>query len=346
MVGSESAMAPVRSLPVIAPLVDGFARKIDYLRVSLTDRCNFRCTYCMPENMQFRPRTELLTFEEIARIVSVFTRLGVRRVRLTGGEPTVRADLVTLVEQLHTIEGLESIVMTSNGELLPVLAPALAKAGLDEVNISLDTLDADKFRELTRRGDLTKVIAGVSAALAAGLKVKLNIVALTGVNDEEVGQLCAFAWERGIVPRFIEHMPMSSGMLYDTARQLTAEQIRHGIAKHFRANLLPSESLPAHGPSRYWQLEGELTRRFGIISAMSEHFCDTCNRVRLSATGDLHTCLAYDDAVSLRDLMRSGGSDDDAEATIRAVLMGKRVGHEFQTTGAGGPTKHMISIGG
>lgn len=344
-------------------MIDGFARRINYLRLSLTDRCNYRCSYCMPEEgMHFMPRSELLSFEEIERVVRIFAGLGVTRLRLTGGEPTVRADMVALVARLGAIDGIGRLAMTSNGHLLPELARPLFDAGLREVNISIDTLDAERFRELTRRGDLSRVIAGIDAALAVGMVVKLNAVALRGVNDHEVVDLCEFAWQRGVIPRFIEHMPMSSGQLYSPDQQLTAAQIRARLSSHYGRPLVPERAVAAaHGPARYYRLarpdgepdsviasdpEGDPNRRVGIISAMSEHFCDTCNRLRLSAIGDLHTCLAYDDSVSLRDVIRAGGSDDDVRRTILDAIAGKREGHVFQSSGTGGPIKHMIGIGG
>ena len=302
----------------------------------------------MPEEgMVFRPRRDLLTFEEIERVLTIFAGLGVRRVRLTGGEPTVRAEVVDLVARIAALPDIEQVVMTSNGHRFPELAEPLARAGLVEVNISIDTLDAEKFRRLTRRGDLDRVVAGIDAALAAGMKVKLNTVALAGENDHEVASLCEFAWQRGVLPRFIEHMPMSEGQLYSSEQQLSAARIRELIAEHFSRQLI-AEGFgdAASGPSRYWYLEGQPDRRFGIISAMSEHFCDTCNRLRLSAIGELHPCLAYDDATSLRDILRAGGSDDDVRRAIFDALAGKRVGHEFKLTGGGAPTKHMIAIGG
>lgn len=300
--------------------------------------------------MVFRPRQDLLTFEEIERLVGVFAGLGVRRVRLTGGEPTVRADVVELVERVAAIDGIEAVAMTSNGHRFPELARPLARAGLRSVNVSIDTLDPASFRQLTRRGDVDRVIAGIDAAVAAGLEVKLNIVALKGVNDQEVPALCGFAWERGVVPRFIEHMPMSEGQLYSVSRQLTAAEIRAAVEARFGMPLVAEgEGGATLGPARYWRLAdpgGGPVRRLGIISAMSEHFCDTCNRLRLSAVGALHACLAYDDALSLRDILRAGGSDDDVRRAIVAAVAGKREGHEFQSSGAGGPSKHMISIGG
>jgi len=345
----RSLWAMSELLPVVPPLADPFARKITYLRVSLTDRCNYRCTYCMPEEgVDLLPRADVLTFEEIARVVRVFSEIGVRRVRLTGGEPTVRKHVDELVARLAAVDGIRSVVMTTNGHRLRDLAEPLARAGLKEVNISLDTLDPAKFSEITRRGDLGRVLAGVDAALAAGMRVKLNAVALAGVNEGEIPDLCAYAWERGVLPRFIEHMPMSDGALYGSASRLTAQQVRDAIERRFglRLEAVVGSDSTVMGPSRYWRLDGDARRSVGIISAMTEHFCDTCNRVRITAVGDLHTCLAYDDAVSLRKILRSGGSDDDLRATIRDAVGLKRAGHDFARTGGGAPSKHMISIGG
>lgn len=334
---------PVRSLPVLA---DRFARRIEYLRVSLTDRCNYRCTYCMPEQgVELVPRADVLTFEELERLMGVFTRLGVRRVRLTGGEPTVRKGVVDLVGRLARVPGIEELAMTTNGHLLPDLAAPLRAAGLAEVNVSIDTLDRDRFRALTRRGDLDRVVAGIHAALAAGLGVKLNAVALRGVNEGELASLCLFGWERGATPRFIEHMPMSDGELYSPARHLGAAEIRERIAVALGEEVAPdpTDAGRPRGPARYFVVGG---RRFGIISAMSEHFCTTCNRIRLTATGDLHACLAFDDAVGLRDPLRSGASDEDLAEAIQSAADGKREGHQFQLGGAGAPRKHMVAIGG
>src|SRR5262245_13964144 len=229
----------LRSQPVLGgevpadPLVDSFARRIRYLRVSVTDRCNYRCTYCMPvtleDRMQFQPRAALLTFEELEQIVAVFARFGVRKVRLTGGEPTVRHGIVDLVRRMMNVPGIEQVVMTSNGHLLGELAEPLRAAGLSAINISLDTLDAERFHTITGRGDLSKVLAGIDAAIAAGLRVKTNAVALRGINDGELVALCEDAWRRGAVPRFIEHMPMSDGALYEAAQGISAAAIRHAV---------------------------------------------------------------------------------------------------------------------
>jgi cyclic pyranopterin phosphate synthase len=331
------------------PLADRFARSVRYLRLSVTDRCNYGCLYCRPEEgFSFRPRAELLTFEEMVRIVGVFAGLGVRRVRLTGGEPTVRAGIVDLVGHLAAVPGIAEVVMTSNGHLLPGLAAPLAAAGLSAVNVSIDTVDPGRFAEVTRGGDLERVVAGIDAAIAAGLEVKLNAVALRGVTDGDIAALCAFAWERGVVVRFIEHMPMSDGLLYDAGREVSAAAIRAAVEAGFGplAPSTPQDPARGTGPARYWHLAAEPRREVGIISAMTEHFCDSCNRLRLTATGDLHACLGHDDALSLRDVLRAGGSDDDVRAVIWASVNGKRVGHEFSRTGEGGPRKHMIAIGG
>jgi GTP 3',8-cyclase len=332
------------------PLVDGLARRIRYLRVSITDRCNYRCSYCMPEELgdqlTFQPRSAILTFEEIVRMVRVFAGLGVRKIRLTGGEPTIRKHVVALVEMIAAVPGIEQIVMTTNGHLLAELAAPLRAAGLAAVNVSVDTLDHERFHSITGRGELSRVLAGIDAAVAAGLRVKTNAVALAGVNDGELVALCRDAWERGATPRFIEHMPMSDGQLFDGTAKLSAAQIRRTL----EAELGPLEPIAPDardaGPARYWRVRAEPTHEVGIISAMTEHFCDDCNRLRLTATGDLHACLGHDDAISLRDVVRRDGSDDDLVRAIAGAVVGKRPGHEFALDGQGAPTKHMIAIGG
>ncbi len=342
---------PVIQLPDTAPadpLLDSFARRIRYLRVSVTDRCNYRCSYCMPEDLgdqlEFAARSTVLTFEEIERLVAVFARLGVRKIRLTGGEPTVRKGIVDLVRRIAAVPGIDQVVMTTNGHLLDDLAAPLAQAGLSAVNVSIDTLDPEQFRLLTSRGDLGRVLSGIDAAVAAGLQVKTNTVALRGVNDGELLALCEYAWDHGAVPRFIEHMPMSEGQLYTTEAELSSAQIRSAL----EAALGPLEASDRAGkdpgPARHWRTAAG--REVGIISAMTDHFCDDCNRLRLTATGALHACLGHDDAYSLRDVLRGGGSEDDVVRAIAAAVTGKRAGHVFERTGGGAPGKHMISIGG
>ena len=353
-------------------LLDRQRRVIDYLRVSVTDRCNYRCTYCLPEEgVSHARRADILSFEEIVRLVACFARLGVRRVRLTGGEPTVRRDLPTLIEKLRRLVELQDLALSTNGHLLAELATPLRRAGVDRLNVSVDTLHPGRFREITRGGDLGRVLAGVEAARAAGFaSIKLNTVAVRGFNDTELADICRYAWERGLVPRFIEQMPMAEGALFVPGALMTAAEIRATLAAAFSGARLisepPSRGVGA-GPARYWRLEGiasderqpvsrqavsnqpgldqPISRRFGIISAMTEHFCDTCNRVRLSASGALHTCLAHDEVTDLRVLLREGGEAAVLEA-IRAAVAGKRDGHTFGLIGIGGPRKAMIQIGG
>lgn len=338
------------ALSVKDPLLDQFARRIRYLRISVTDRCNYRCSYCMPEELgdqlEFQPRSALLSFEELERITRVFAGLGVRKLRLTGGEPTIRKGIVDLVRQLAAVPGIEQVVMTSNGHLLPELARPLAEAGLAGINISIDTLDAARFTRLTGRGDLARVQAGIAAAADAGLRVKLNAVALRGVNDDELVALCRYAWSHGAVPRFIEHMPMSGGALYEQEAELPAAEIRRTLEAELGPLVGSQPPGRDAGPARYWSLAREPGREVGIISAMTEHFCDDCNRLRLTAVGALHACLGHDDAVSLRDVLRRGGTDDDLVRAVAGAVTGKRAGHGFERTGGGAPVKHMIGIGG
>ncbi|MEZ4367286.1 MAG: GTP 3',8-cyclase MoaA [Kofleriaceae bacterium] len=352
--------APGESGRVADPLLDPQARRVRYLRISVTDRCNYRCVYCMPADaaLTFQPRAELLTFEELERLAGVFARLGVRKLRLTGGEPTVRAGVVDLVARLAAVPGIEQVVMTSNGHLLGELARPLAAAGLRSVNVSIDSADPARFRSLTSHGDLDRVLAGIDAARAAGLAVKLNAVAVEpGPGDEaaaaaDLVALCRLAWARELPLRFIEPMPMSSAAYFVPAQVRTAARLRAAIEGAFGAALEPADAADADaadadaGPARYWRLGGDPARTLGIISAMTEHFCDRCNRLRLTATGELHACLGHDDAVSLRDVVRAGGDDAAVEAAIAIAVGGKRPGHEFLPSGAGAPAKHMITMGG
>jgi len=336
-------------------LVDPQARVIDYLRVSVTDRCNYGCSYCIPhDGVEHAPRADVLSFEEIASLVRVFASLGVRRVRLTGGEPTVRRDLPALVRQLRAIPGIDDIALSTNAHLLAEQAAPLRAAGIDRVNISLDSLDPERFRRITRRGDLARVLAGIEAARAAGFaSIKLNTVAIAGGNEDEFDRICDWAWARGLVPRFIEEMPMADGRAYLPGAHVTAAEIRRRIAAAWPDTRVVAEDRDAAqgaGPARYFRLAGNESgggpaRRFGIISPMTEHFCTTCNRLRLSTAGALHACLAYDDAVDLRGPLHAGGPGAVAGA-IRDALAGKRPGHTFQLIGLGGPRKAMVQIGG
>ena len=337
----------------IDPLTDPQGRRIDFVRLSVTDRCNYRCTYCMPEaGIDHIDRGDILSLEEILAIVRCFAALGVRRLRITGGEPTVRRDLCDLVRRLGAVPGIEEMSLSTNGHLLPELAAPLRAAGVARLNVSLDTLDAEKFTRITRLGDVARVRAGIEAARAAGFAViKINTVAVKGFNDGEIGALCDFAWSRGMIPRFIEQMPMAGGEMFVPGELLAAHEIRDLVVAAWPGSRLVADDgggARGAGPARYWRLEvpgGGPVRRFGIISAMTEHFCDACNRVRLSASGALHACLGFDDAVNLRDVLRSDGEPAVIAAIHRAVGA-KRPGHTFGLLGIGGPRKSMISIGG
>jgi cyclic pyranopterin phosphate synthase len=340
-------------LPVLPVLIDGHARRISYLRISLTDRCNYRCTYCMPESgVDVVPKGDVLSLEELERVVAAMCQIGVRRVRLTGGEPTVRNGLVDLVGRLSRLP-LEDLAMTTNGHVLREVARPLRAAGLRRLNVSLDSLRPERFRAVTRWGDLARVQEGIEVAQAAGFQgTKLNAVALAGFNDDELDQLCRWSWERDIVPRFIEWMPMSDGALFAPGSFLPAAAIRERLVAAFGpiAPLGPDDAagLPGVGPARYGRVEGGpfAGRRFGIISAVTEQFCDTCNRVRLSAVGRLQSCLARDEEVDLKAPLRAGASVEELVSIVRDGAAAKAHGHEFSATGCGGPRKHMVSIGG
>jgi cyclic pyranopterin phosphate synthase len=340
-------------------LVDRQARQVRYLRVSLTDRCNYRCTYCMPDRrLEYGARSDVLRLEEVERLVAAFARWGVRRVRLTGGEPTLRRGLPWLVERLAAIPtddgGRLEVVMTTNGHTLAPLAATLKAAGLSAITVSLDSLKPERFAAITRRGALEPVIAGIEAARAAGFTareggLKINTVALAGWNDDELGPIAQWAFARDIVPRFIELMPMSGGELYAPGELLPAREMRARIAADLGAALVPDagEGVRGSGPASYVRVaEGPWAgRRIGTIAAMTENFCEGCNRLRISATGRLHACLARDDTGDLRAALRSG-APNGVEEVVRAALGTKRDRHGFNLDGTGGPAKAMISIGG
>jgi GTP 3',8-cyclase len=337
-------------------LVDQQARRIRYLRVSLTDRCNYRCTYCMPpDGVPVDPRGAVLSLEELAEVCGVFARWGVARVRLTGGEPTLRRGLTDLVRSLTStiVEGGPDrlkVTMTTNGDRLAERAEELRAAGLRGLTVSLDTLDAQRFTAITRRGDLARVLRGIEAARRAGLSpLKLNTVAIRGFNDDELAALARYAWAHDMVPRFIELMPMAGGELFVPGELMVAAEVRATVEREVGSKLEPDDGVGVRGlgPARYWRVaRGPFAgRRIGTIAPMSENFCSTCNRLRLSATGRLHACLARDETGDLRAALRSG-EPGRLESVVRGVLGTKRDGHGFNMDGSGGPTKAMISIGG
>jgi GTP 3',8-cyclase len=310
-------------------LMDARGREITYLRLSVTDRCDLACVYCMPPGGEddHAVRRDLLTFEEAARLVGLFASMGVRRVRFTGGEPLVRKDVVQLVEGVRRASGVRDLVLTTNATRLAELAGPLWEAGIRGVNVSLDSLDPATFARVTRGGDLAAVLEGIHAALHVGMTVKLNAVPMRGVNDTELCALVEGAWEMGVTPRFIELMPLGEGARLDPALRMGADEVAAVLAPMLRQ--APRRGQAGHGPARYLEAADGSGHRVGFITALSDEFCGDCNRVRVSARGDVRACLADRRAVSLRDLMRSGASDEDVAWGIHWALGNKDTGHRF-----------------
>ncbi len=325
-------------------LTDTHGRTIDYVRLSVTDRCNLRCTYCMAEDMTFLPRRELLTLEELAELARHFVARGVRRIRLTGGEPLVRRGIGDLADALGalSVDGLSELTMTTNGMALPAHAARLAAAGMRRINVSLDTLDPARFAAITRGGDLAQVLAGLDAAQAAGLAVKINMVALNGVNDHEFAAMLGWCGARGFDLSLIETMPLGevSGRREDSYLPLAAAR----EALELRYTLIPSIHRTG-GPSRYCDVV-ETGTRVGFISPLSANFCASCNRIRVTATGTVYGCLGHDQNVELRDILRSG----DGAALDRALdrlLKGKPARHDFDLSDPEpAVARHMSVTGG
>ncbi|MCH8926149.1 MAG: GTP 3',8-cyclase MoaA [Proteobacteria bacterium] len=310
-------------------LIDPFGRAVTYLRVSVTDRCDFRCVYCMAEDMTFLPKAEILTLEELDRVASAFVRLGVRKLRLTGGEPLVRRNIMSLFRSLarHLGTGaLDELTLTTNGSQLPRFADELADLGVKRINVSLDTLDADKFAAITRWGKYDKVMAGLAAAKAAGLRIKINTVALKGVNDEEFDDLVAWCGDEGYDLTFIEVMPL--GEIGEGARldqYLPLSLVRARLQERWT---LEEIDLKTGGPARYVRVK-ETGGRLGFITPMTHNFCEGCNRVRLTCTGTLYMCLGQEDAADLRAPVRSSESDEPLDAAIHDAIARKPKGHDF-----------------
>ena len=313
--------------PSTSRLVDGFGRQITYLRVSVTDRCDFRCVYCMAEEMTFLPKREILNFEEIDTIVSAFVRRGVSKLRLTGGEPLVRRDIIALVERLgrHLATGdLSELTLTTNGSQLQKNAKALAAAGVRRVNVSLDTLDPERFAAITRRGRLADVLAGIAAAEAAGIAIKINMVAMRGINDDEIERMLRWAHGRGHALTLIEGMPLGEVGIDRVDTYLPLREIRDRLAERFTLEKLPDRT---GGPARYLRV-AETGGVLGMITPMSHNFCESCNRVRLTATGQLFLCLGQDHQVDLRRVLREEGAGGLDAALDHAMII-KPKGHDF-----------------
>jgi GTP 3',8-cyclase len=328
------------------PLIDRYGRQITYLRVSVTDRCDFRCVYCMSEHMTFLPKKDVLSFEEIDQIVTAFVSRGVKKVRLTGGEPLVRRDIMELVEKIggHIGHGLEEVTLTTNGSQLRPHAEGLARAGVKRLNVSLDTLDEKRFAEITRRGRIADVLDGLDAADEAGLKIKINMVAMRGVNEDEIEPMLHWAHGRGFGLTLIEGMPLGEVGIDRVDSYLPLREMRERLKARY--TLEPTDHRTG-GPARY-DYVAETGGLIGFITPMSHNFCESCNRVRLTATGQLYMCLGQDDMVDLRGAIRDGGPVALDAALDRAMLL-KPKGHDFvldraHTTPALG--RHMSVTGG
>ena len=331
-----------------APVIDPFGRAITYLRVSVTDRCDFRCVYCMSEHMSFLPKADLLSLEELDRLCSAFVRLGVRKLRLTGGEPLVRRNVMSLFRSLgrHLSAGtLDELTVTTNGSQLARFADELFEVGVRRVNVSLDTLDASKFAAVTRWGKLDKVMEGLSAAKRAGLAVKINMVALRGVNDDEFNRIIAWCGDEGFDLVVIEVMPMGDIGEDRLGQYLPISLVRGQVARNWT---LDETDYRTGGPARYFTVR-ETGRRIGFITPLTHNFCESCNRVRLTCTGTLYMCLGQEDAADLRRVVRASESDAPIEDAIREAISRKPKGHDFvidRRRGRVSVPRHMSVTGG
>lgn len=340
----ERIDSPESPSPASGPLVDTFGRVADDLRVSVTDRCNFRCTYCMPaEGLRWLPKSEILTFEEIARVVGVFVSLGVRSIKLTGGEPTVRHELPALVRMLREAHAGLEMSMTTNGILLDRLAGPLAEAGLDRVSVSCDSLMRHRFADMTRRDALDRVLAGIEAAGQAGLTpIKINCVVIAGTNEGEVVDFAEWARATGFEIRFIEYMPLDAEQHWERAKVVPSASILEAIDA---VHPLVSEG---HGtePSTTYRFTDGAPGAIGVISSVTEPFCDTCNRLRITAEGQFRACLFAMEEADLRASLRTGATDDDIAAQIRGAVWAKWEGHKINHADFKRPSRSMSMIGG
>lgn len=325
-------------------MIDGFGRHITYVRMSVTDRCDLRCRYCMAEKMAFLPRRDVLSLEEIVALADILIARGVKRIRLTGGEPLVRRGVERLVGQLgrRIGKGLDELTMTTNGTQLVRFAPLLFDSGIRRINVSLDSRDPERFRHITRRGELGQVLDGIAAATASGLKVKINMVALKGLNDDEIGSMLHWCGSEGHDLTLIETMPLGEVQEDRTEHYLPLTEVKSRLEHEFR---LTSSVVRTGGPARYFDVDG-LPVRLGLITPLTQNFCNGCNRIRVAATGTVFGCLGHDQKVELRDLLRGGGTAAVDEALNR-LLAGKPKGHDFAIES---PTpavrRHMSVTGG
>ena len=325
-------------------LIDQFGRRVDYIRLSITDRCDFRCVYCMGEDMTFLPRDEVLSLEECERLVRVFVNLGVQKVRITGGEPLVRKNALWLFQQIGRMPGLREQVITTNGSQLEQHAEALKAAGVSRINISLDSLDPERFRNITRVGDLDKVLRGIAAARAAGFQhTKLNCVLMRGINDDEAPALVQYAIEHDLDVAFIEEMPLGEVSHQRSSSYVSNAETLQILQQHYT---LTSSTETTGGPARYWKIPGTRTR-IGFISPHSHNFCEACNRVRITCKGELYLCLGQNDKIDLMPLLREFPQDD---APLRAAIVDamaiKPKGHDFDLSRAAPAVVRFMSMTG
>jgi cyclic pyranopterin phosphate synthase len=329
-----------------APLIDSFGRVHDNLRISVTDRCNIRCFYCMPEtDVHFVDRREILDFEEIERFARIAVTLGIRKLRITGGEPLVRRDLPVLIRRLSAIAGVEDLALTTNGVLLPKLAEPLYEAGLRRINVHLDTVDRARFLQITRRDEIDKVLAGLEACKKLGYsKIKLNAVAVKNLVEPDIVPLARFARENRFEVRYIEFMPLDSQQLWNRSKVLLADEIIAMLSREIAPLVAVPDPDPRAPASEYQYADGG--GRVGFIASVSRPFCLNCNRIRLTADGKLRYCLFAVEEDDVKSLLRSGASDQDIVAVIRRNVAGKWVGHEINTSRFVPPPRPMYSIGG
>jgi len=328
MPGFIPPTTPETSRHAAGTLIDKYGRQISYIRLSITDRCDFRCTYCMAEEMEFLPREKVLSLEEALRIVRVFVGLGVTKVRITGGEPLVRRNVLWLLERIAALDGLRELVLTTNGSQLDRFAADLRRAGVRRINVSLDTLRPERFKAITRIGELDKVLRGIDAAIDAGFsRTKLNTVMMRGINDDEFIDLVDYALAHRLDISFIEEMPLGD---IGHGRGTTYFSSQEALALLADRYALHASDESSGGPARYWRLPGHESR-IGFISPHSHNFCDTCNRVRITAQGELYPCLGHNDALDLMPQLRADGSDDALRETIVASMGIKPKAHDFTT---------------
>lgn len=324
-------------------MIDSFGRRITYVRMSVTDRCDLRCRYCMAEKMTFLPRKDVLSLEEIVDLADIFIARGVKRIRLTGGEPLVRKSVELLIGELgrRVGSGLDELTLTTNGTQLARHAQMLFDSGIRRVNVSLDSRDPERFRHITRLGDLQQVLAGIEAAAEAGLKIKINMVALKGLNEDEIAPMLRWCADEGHELTLIETMPLGEVEEDRTAHYLPLNDVRTRLSREFR--LIPSLARTG-GPARYYEVEG-LGTRLGFITPLTHNFCDGCNRIRVAATGTVFGCLGHDQKVELRDLLRSGGASA-VDGALDRLLRSKPKGHQFQIDALSPAVERHMSVTG